>query len=536
MNRMKKLLAGLLSLALAMSLAVPAFADGAAGGEKNTYDAATDSLDGEIGNEGPIEANKIKIILPTVAASTYDMILDPHSLIKRSNNARYTAQKYAFTYGGEDSAKEGANRLFFRTSETKDGSGTVTAINWTKDSAEATITNKGMDDITVTLTVEVDPKTNDFDFVDSEADLTSTTDAQMYLAVVSGDKSKAVAAPAEDAETTLGDPTVAVTDKGTDNYLDSATFAWTADATDEIKAEVNDSLDNVTLTISINASDTTPTYTVGATGAGEKVIVDNSTATLPAGSGDESLSIDIYDGAGSKKIALVTLNLKSGNLSAGGDATAKISKGVASQPKSSAVLKVDVAGSPDAFEETHDSTKGYIWTDVADFDPDSFKKMSFNLTGNINTADAWDTLSGTGNKIGIKVIWKADQKVASESDDSGNSGNQTPAVTNAAPKAKVTTASAATGDTVVIEYDLGSGSSAKAKVNRVLFTRSGNEQAFTPINIDTGTSTITFAPAGLQFSQGGSWKVEFTDNDGNNAVTALVDSIKAVSADWVEAS
>jgi len=536
MKRMKKLLAGLLSLALAMSLAVPAFADGAAGGEKNTYDAATDSLDGEIGNEGPIEANKIKIILPTVAASTYDMILDPHSLIKRSNNARYTAQKYAFTYGGEANAKEGANRLFFRTSETKDDGGTVTAINWTKDSAEATITNKGMDDITVTLTVEVDPKTNDFDFVDSEADLTSTTDAQMYLAVVSGTKSQAVAAPAENAEATLGDPTVAVTSQ-TVNWLKAATFAW-ADATDDQKAEFNDDFDNITLTVTADA-DTTLKYTVAASGS--NLYVDTDTAVLDIGTGAQTLGVDIYTADTSTKLATVTLSLDSANVSSG-NATAKISKGVASQPKATAVLNVDVAGSPDAFTETHDATKGYIWTDVSDFDTTSFKKMSFNLTGNINTADAWDTLSGSGNKIGVKVIWKADQKVASESDDnsdsgnSGNSGTQTPAVTDAAPKAKVTTASSASAGTVVIEYDLGSGSNAKAKVNRVLYTRSGNEQAFANPTIDTDAKTITIAPAGLIYSQGGSWKVEFTDNDGNNAVTALVDSIKAVSADWVEAS
>lgn len=491
MKRMKKLMSVLMAIVMVMSLSVTALADDPA--PVTTYDNAKGNSTGTGTNEGPMEDHPIKIVLPTVADGTYNMILDPHDLLARTNNKKFTGKTFVTNYS--DATKTN-NRLFFNDS----------TDHYDGKSASATVTNKSFDDVNLIVTVEVDPKTNTFDFIDAPSALDDTLEtAQMYLAVTDGTQTAAVAAPPADAEGTLGDPTATVTNDGAEHYLTGATFAWTADATDELKTSLNEGFDGVKIkpTVSLE-SDSDGKYHITVEGA-TAIVVDDG-ATVEATSGTDSLVVDIYNGDATVKVATLTLTLDSSKLLAtGGASEVTLAKGVISQPKSSAQIVTKIAGNSDAYSEDYDSTNGYTWA----FDNSkTFADASFNLIGNINGVDAWDGQSDTGNEIGVKVIWEVEAYVASESGNSGNGGQNA----NVSPTATVTQTAAAAG-TATVTYTLGS----KAKVNRVIYTRSGavNEATFTDNN---GTLSVTM-PAVLIYNQSSDWKVEFTDADGSNPVT-----------------
>jgi hypothetical protein len=505
MKRMKKLMSALMALAMVASLGVTALAGENQNQNQNNdpapvtaYANAKGNSTGTGSNEGPMENHPIKLVLPTVASGTYNMILDPHDLIARTSNKKYTGKTFVTNY--DDSSKVN-NRLFFNDA----------TDHYDGKSASATVTNKSYDDVNLIVKVEVDPKTNTFDFVDAATALSDSAEtAQMYLAVTDGTQTAAVAAPPADAEGTLGDPTATVTNAGAEEYLTGATFAWTADTTDELKASLNDGFDGVKIkpTVSL-ANDTDGKYHITVEGA--TAIVVDDTVTVDVTSGTDTLAVGIYNSDATLQVATLTLTFDGSKLQAtgatGGASEVTLAKGVMSQPTSSATITTKIAGNSEAYTEDYDSTNGYNWA----FDnTKTFATASFNLLGNINGVDAWDGQSASGNQIGIKVIWEVE--AYTESAGNGNSGN-----TNAAPTATVTQTAAA-GGTATVTYTLGSGTSAKAKVNRVIYTRSGTVSAATISDDNNGTLTITM-PAALIYNGASDWKVEFTDADGSNAVT-----------------
>lgn len=164
------------------------------------------SAKGQSRSEGPLPVDPIRLELPTVAARTLDMILDPHGLINRTGMARY---------GGENVTFSPNTTLYFLKSvgETEDGDPTY---EYGDETQALTITNKSNLPVGVDVTLRVDKglvtsATDDFDitFVTSKEDLTSAEDAQMYLALKKGDSTYAVASYEEDS-TIINPPTVDV--------------------------------------------------------------------------------------------------------------------------------------------------------------------------------------------------------------------------------------------------------------------------------------------------------------------------------------
>jgi hypothetical protein len=505
MKRMKKLMSCLLALAMILSLGVTALAD-----EKTDYVTAEDELTGTTTNEGAMEANKISIILPTTTTGMYNMKLDPHDLIYRTNAARYSS--VTFDYGLADSKP--TQRLFFPT----------TATTATKDSAALEIVNKGMDDINVTVTLEVDAKGQDFDFVAADALDNSSEDAQMYLAVVSGTEKQAVTAPAADAEGTPYDPSAKVA-SGT--YLKGATFTVLEES--RITDAINTALSDVTINANYDGDDSGKvTFTLAGvdselmeiTGLPEGGITGNTN------SGEQAVTLMINDNDDDfakvefKVDTAVTAPLNT----ATNAASIKLSGGGVKEPASEAVLTVKVEGSEDAFyEEWNTTSEKYVWTrkTTTDFPDTGYKKMSFNLTGNINTADAWDELSLTNDDaIGLTVIWKAEKYSADAGSGSGGGAtNADPTVT-----LKGSTISSAAAVTYTVTY--GSGTGARAKVNKIYCTRNGSPNEMT-LQFNADKSEVTFTPTGMQFRDGTDWKIEFTDEDGSNAKTLDLPAFKA---------
>jgi hypothetical protein len=498
MKRMKKLMSALMALAMVASLGVTALANGDPAPQNNdpapvtAYANAKGDSTGVGSNEGPMEANPIKIVLPTVADGTYNMILDPHDLIARTSNKKYNGKTFVTNYSDDTKVN---NRLFFDDD---------TANQYSNESKTATVTNKSYDDVNLVVTVEVDPKTNEFEFVKTAADLTSTEDAQMYLAVTDGTSTVAVEAPGDDAEATVGDPTAAVTTAGAE-VTATAAFEWLAAATDELKAGVNDAIDGTTITV--NATYSSAKYTFALDGSYKDYIMAEADEVAVSGQTDVAV-FDIYGTDSLTVVGKVTITFNSANITQDDTIVVTLSEGALKQPVSSATMTVKIEGNSAAYTEDVDSNGNYVWS----FDASKeFSSASFQLTGNINGVDAWDDLSASGNQIGVKVIWEVQAYVASES---GNNGGQQAA--DVAPTATVTQTAAA-GGTATVTYTLGSGASGKAKVNRVVYTRSGAENAAT-FTDNNGTLSVTM-PAGLIYNQSSAWKVEFTDADGSNPVT-----------------
>ena len=521
MKRMKKLLAVVLALAMVLSLGVSALASNS--GEQTDYTTATDELTGSTTNEGAMEANKISIILPVTTTGMYDMKLDPHDLIFRTSADKYTGKTFDYV---EDANSNPTQKLFFLTNATVTGD----QKNYTKDSAALKIINKGMDDIDVTVTVEVDVKDNEFDFVAADGLDNAAEEAQMYLAVVSGNDKEVVTAPAADAEGEAYDPSAKIT-SGT--YLkDAALTILNADAVTE---SINNALGNVKIVANYDG-DSSGKVTFTLQGVDSDVIevtgLPSDGIVGDSDGGDKDVELMINDG--SNEFAKVTFKVDTSVTAAINTATnaaeIKLAGGGVKLPVSSAVLTKTVAGSPDAFvEEWNTSKEAYVWTrlpatpantgDPAFAEAD-YKDMSFNLTGNINAADAWDDLSAADNAIDIKVIWKAEKSTGG---DSGNGGS---GATNANPTVTLKSAPLSSVGAVTYTVTYGSGTGARAKVNKVYCTRNNAENVMS-LATTADLSEITFTPTGMQYNNGTDWKIEFTDADGNNAITLDLPSFKA---------
>lgn len=539
MKRMKKLMSCLLAIAMILSLGVTALAD-----EKTDYVTAEDQLTGTTTNEGAMEANKISIILPTTTSGMYNMKLDPHDLISRTNAGRYSDKTFDFA---ADSSGNPTQKLFFLTNATVASAEAATKKNYTKDSSPLTIINKGMDDIDVTVTLEVDTKDQDFDFVAADALDNSSETAQMYLAVVSGSKTEAVTAPAADAEGTPFAPSATITSKGPTingtayEFLKAVELTITDEA--RLTDTVNAALSTLVFNVNYDASNGPITATsTGGTGLG---VTDLPTATtgenVLSGAddvGDVTFTAQLDDGNeyfATVKFTIdtsVTSTIQSGATNA---ASAKLAGGGVKAPVSQAVLVTTVAGSAAAFKEEWNSTsEKYLWTRLpttsggsiagVSFNDADYKEMSFNLTGNINAAAAWDTLSLTDDDtIGLTVIWKA-EKSSGTADNSGSGSGS--ATTNADPTVALKGSQISSAAAVTYTVTYGSGTGEKAKVNRIYCTRSGATNAMT-LSFNSDKSEVTFTPSNLQFNNGTDWKIEFTDEDGSNAKTLDLPAFKA---------
>ena len=137
----------------------------------DNFDDATGSGSGKGKNEGPDPAKVINIVLPTVSANAFDMILDPHNLLKDTEYARLGGTNAVnFVTADVD------NHLFFNQ-------GTVGGkLQYGKDSVALDIINKSQIDVYVGLNVAVTKgeSASDVSFVAADA-LSNATGAAMNL-------------------------------------------------------------------------------------------------------------------------------------------------------------------------------------------------------------------------------------------------------------------------------------------------------------------------------------------------------------------
>ena len=197
MKMPKKLLALLLTLAMALSCVVSAGAstvpvsmmdgvgtvDPSTEGEAIINDTtdpnhtqqtqtkyASGTADGRARSEGPLPTDPIRLELPTVNANVLNMILDPHGLINKTGAARYGGA------GAVSFANDTA--LYFLQSVSSGGEYT-----YGKSSQEMTVTNKSNLDVGLDVTLLVNKGDSEFDFAASEEDLKDAEGATMYLAL-----------------------------------------------------------------------------------------------------------------------------------------------------------------------------------------------------------------------------------------------------------------------------------------------------------------------------------------------------------------
>jgi predicted RNase H-related nuclease YkuK (DUF458 family) len=141
-----------------------------AGGGNSSVDSFDDAQGSGTGTgkkEGGDPDKVISLVLPTVSANAFDMILDPNELLKDTDYARL---------GGTtdvDFGSDAANHLFFN--QGPDSSSGKTKYG--KDSVELEIRNKSQIDVWVALDVEVDTGSSAVTFAADDTALAAVTDA-----------------------------------------------------------------------------------------------------------------------------------------------------------------------------------------------------------------------------------------------------------------------------------------------------------------------------------------------------------------------
>ncbi len=144
--------------------------------------------------EGHVEKSVTEVSLPTDDGSTFKYILDPELLIKATDAAKY-----------EGCTFEGNSGVYFQTGDS----------SYAADSKKLKVTNKGSEDVDVTLKAKVDSGST-VTMVDN-SDVTTGTDKNLYLGlkVAEGDAKAAT----KKITSTESDSTISVGLKGkADNF------------------------------------------------------------------------------------------------------------------------------------------------------------------------------------------------------------------------------------------------------------------------------------------------------------------------------
>ena len=192
-KKAKGFLAALMAVAMLLSLTVTASASTVSGG---TFTPQTVNSGGAVRNlptsggidadstsEGPLPDDPIEVVLPTIPTipsrddgvnsggtfGLYDIILDPHGLINKTEGARYDAS-------GTVKKTFSDSRLYFLKSFTE------TAQAYDGESKSLEIINKGRQPVNVNLSLDFTYDKNDFTLVDDIAKVTISGDT-----ITSGD-------------------------------------------------------------------------------------------------------------------------------------------------------------------------------------------------------------------------------------------------------------------------------------------------------------------------------------------------------------
>jgi len=494
----KKLLSVALSAAMLLSMGVSAMA--ASDLTSNTKGSAN----GKGTTEGPLPNNVLVVNMPTTAANTFNMYLDPHGLIQATYGAKYEDDAAA----DNNKFATGTN-LYFKHATADATSG----IQYTDSSDELKIINKSNTPVDVKMTAQVAKNGAEFDFAaDAAAAKAATDKATMYLAIVGkndgNEFTQAVADIVADpnAVVEIAAPSVKLTDSdsGTPTGFikdDEVTVAWADGVSDEAKtallAKVGDM--NIAFTDKAGSNGVKATLTL-PTGYNEE---SGNGAAQYATSGNGDVAMSFVVGDGNADVLTIDFTFVDSVISQadgenGSIAGCKIEFEAAGSGSadSEAELTQTVENIPEAYTESvteQDGTKVYEYTLTDDYKStgskkDNFKALTFQLTGAINTGTVWDEAFAADKEIKIDVIWDV---VANTSGQSNNGGTSTE---SKAPVVTVVTPATAAAGEASITIDMGSGSKAVASLDRITYTRNTgtvNNLAETNYSFTDGAGTLT---------------------------------------------
>jgi len=582
-KKMKKLTAVLMAVAMVLSLSVTAFATGS-GGTVTSGGTTTlptrGQIDGGSQSEGPLPDDPVEVVLPTIPANParydgavgsggtvgsggvtgsskstiYDIILDPHGLIKETNGARYA--KDGVTTDFSDS------RLYFlkdwgETSRTYDG-----------QSKPLTIQNKGRKPVSVNLTLDFNYDSDDFTLVDDIMKVTVSGDtiasgdettvqsgdsptlfddgAAMYLALQVGTGDKKLVSPVvdpnhEDYDGDINPDVPFVTVSGKGDYIKAFTVGSgdtvaeegetvlfdllrTAPAAD--KTAIKDHIDDFTLTLSYVDSTTTsggeivpldePIIRLSGAFKG----TDMSGYTVDSGddcdytaaniTADDEAEFNIYN-ASSTKCATITLNLMKPDKRTMKQSTATKNTDQIVKfkfPQAGTIVQTAIAGNEDVYEKSWDNPSnaserqgmtdaGYFWKlkqGVTDF-----PTLSFKLLGNINNDALWDYVN-TDPGVTFELIWDVMEQSTYYSNVTARNGEvEAPSggagISGTAPTVTVTTAATGTSKStraITLTWTPGTNGYANYEPDANVALSDGTTAVFT---VDSAAHTMTYNTA-----------------------------------------
>jgi hypothetical protein len=467
-QKMKKLTAVLMAVAMVLSFTVTAFATGSGGtvtsGGTTTL-PARGQIDGGSQSEGPLPDDPVEVVLPTIPttparydgavssggtvgsggvtgttkSTIYDIILDPHGLIKETNGARYA--KNGVTTNFSDS------RLYFL----KDWSDT--SREYDGQSKTLTIQNKGRQPVSVDLSLNFNYDPDKFTLVDNIMQVTVSGDtiasgdettvqsgdsatlvrnaAAMYFALQVGTGDKKLISPVVDPEATGSDidpdvPFAQVSGRG--DYLAAFTpgdedkqtvafeFAQSVGSGD--KTAIKENIKDLTLTLSY----------IGSTASGDALedpiirVSGTAMSGYSVGSGDtldyeeeDDATINIRNSSG-QICATITLSIMEPNRSTMKQSTATKNTDQTIKfkfPQAGVIVQTAIDGNEDSYEKSWENPSnaserqgmteaGYFWKLKEGVT--NFPTLSFKLLGNINKDALWDYVN-TNPKVTFELIW-----------------------------------------------------------------------------------------------------------------------------------
>jgi hypothetical protein len=514
-------------ITLTLGEAVAEGAGGGNGGGSNTTAATTaqpgatqdsTSLDNDVQgtadgngiNEGSISDSVVNLTVPTSTnANLYGMILDPHSLLKKTNYARFGANAAdVVEFENED------GHLFF-ANKVVDGKTTFNS-----KSAALTITNKSYLPVGVsveaTLTAPEGLSVADADFTDVEG-------AAIYLAIES----------AETNNGKTGETTSTITSSIATDGTHATPSAFNSEDTDLNEKTVGVAYDNGTGVVTL----TPPTgYTLVATSETITAPPENSTTSFyggTAGAVSVTLSKDGKDSTFTLTMdtatpsdgysETITLTVASGTVSA------PVANGAMALDTTSkkATLTTNLLGNASKYKEHYAGTAEDISGNIVDKydytlkdDATDFPVLSFNMTGKINDDSAWDDIKPAVGDLKIDLTWK----VTKDTYENPTAGNTSASATGTAPTARVTKAATRIADTATVTYDLGTGTRAATGISKVTYIASGateaSEIAASQIVNDTENHTLTITTIAPVYG-GSNWKIVFNDAAATEVAVSL---------------
>jgi len=439
MNRvLKKLIAVALTGAMVMSLGVSAMA--------GNVTPETHELDGNLSSEGALPPDVVSFTAPAPASGSFNLIVDPHDLIRTSA----AAEKAKSDYSGK-TFEAGAYAFFMKN---EDGD-----VSYGKESTAMKVTNKSSVPVTVKLDAYIDRSVTGADkltLVDTEEELaTLTKKAGLYLAVKNGDTKTPI------SQNAFGDITVVIP-SALASYVIGSKFEWVDGVSNELKTVLSDTLTNT-------GKDFAVTLTKGTAAQGQTAAVDGKIGIAEASWGQgakassdadtklantvtsntRTMTIKVTDSGKAVDVAKVTFYFDMAAVKAktDDDVTGNITiKGWNKNPFAKVETNIDNHATAYSIQDVSNDANFNValksaggYGRVLDTSIEDFPEQEFSLVAAINRDDAWDNV-GIALNNAIKTVWDV-----------------VPYETPADPVVTVTTPATKNGETATVTYTAGKG-------------------------------------------------------------------------------